>query len=260
MGKLFVLHSDGIYLADGVTKYVKPSAGPRVEVLRQYDVRPDPIYQRRINKIVGLNPFGDPLYRIVWGWSQLAWVGGLCDRYTDDGRTWLGQLFGEFLEPKYSYLGGQCERWILEKWIPAEMYGPRELWEDQAREIEGYEEVQALGPYPSRGDYELSTVLSDAKKGGFMQLDSSFIEDLIGLAERSRDIDAAKRRQLREEEAERSEAAFKKDVGEVWDDAAPAFGGRPNSTQSNAPMHNSKKSIADVSPFPAPAPPGLSVA
>lgn len=48
-------------------------------------------------RIGGLNPFHEPNYRLVWGWSQLAWI-------------------GPELEPKY--FGRLKSRFHLESWRP----------------------------------------------------------------------------------------------------------------------------------------------
>lgn len=261
MGKLLVLRSDGIYTADGVTKY-RPSAprARRVEIIRQYDNWQDPHYQRRLNRRLGLNRFGGPLFRVVWGWSRLEFIGGLMDRYNDSG-TYLGQQRGVFLEPKYSYLGVTAlDRWIVEKWIPPEAYGTRESWEYEASEIDGEFETQALGPYPDRGDYELSFLVQDPKTEEFIQLTEDIITMTVDVALRAMEIDEAKRKEFLQKQQEAKERAFVNELTDLWDDSAVAFGGRPNSTQANAPMHNTRSSLADVSKVPAPAPKGLSVA
>lgn len=259
MGQLLVLKQDGIYTANG-DKYVAPPKPVRVEILRECDHRPDPRFQRRIDRQVGLNRFGEPLYRLVWGWQRLDWLAGLVDRYNDKG-TWLCQQYGLFYEPKYSYLGSAAlDRWIVEKWMPPEDYGTRETWEYETEEVEGARTTQALGPYPSRGDYELSFVIQDQKAGHFLQLTSEMVERIIGVTEVSRRLDSDKRRQLLEEEEERKQKALKNEIEELWDDAAVAFGGNPNTTQANAPMHNTQRSVADVAKFPVNAPQGASVA
>ena len=79
MGKLFVLQQDGIYLPSG-EKYVPPPKPVSVEVLREYDKRPEPRFQQLISRKAGLNRFYEPLYRIVWGWNRLDWIAGRVNR------------------------------------------------------------------------------------------------------------------------------------------------------------------------------------
>jgi len=259
MGKLLILQNDGIYLPSG-EKYVAPPKPVRAQVLREYSVHPDPRFQARIDRKVGLNIFGEPLYRIVWGWGRLEWLAGLMSVYSDTG-AYRGEQYGLFREPKYSYLGtSTLDRWIVEKWIHPDMYGTKESWEEETQEVGGFHTTQALGPFPSRGDYELSFAVQDQVKGEFIQLSDGLVETIVSVAEQSRLIEDSKRKQALEEEQERKEKAFKNELEEMWDDAAVAFGGRPNTTQANAPMHNTQKSIADVAKFPAPLPRGISVA
>jgi hypothetical protein len=268
MGKLLILQNDGIYLPSG-EKYEAPRKPMRAEVLVEYTRLAEPRFQKTINRKVGLNPFAEPLYRIVWGWSRLDWIAGLQDLYDEKG-NWRCERYGLWREPKYSYLGvNQLNRWIVEKWIPPEMYGTPKMWEEQTQEVEGARNTQALGPYPSRGDYELSFILQEpdtaaTRKSGiaqdFIQLTDDAVSMIVAVAERSREIESCKRKQFLEEEEARKEEAFHKELKDLYDDAAVAFGGNPNSTQANAPMHHTEKMAGNVSPFPSRAPRGMSVA
>lgn len=83
----------------------------------------------------GLNPFGTPNYRIVWGWTRGQWVAG----------CWI---------PRYSDPERHLERFHLERWIHPDFYPSEERWESFAMaEIDG-QLVNVLGPYPRHGDYE----------------------------------------------------------------------------------------------------------
>ena len=46
------------------------------------------------------------------------------------------------------------ERWHIERWTPPEMYGSLDAWYAQTVEVEDGIHIPALGPYPSRGEYE----------------------------------------------------------------------------------------------------------
>ena len=52
------------------------------------------------------------------------------------------------------------ERWHVERWMPPETYGSRKSWWASTIEREGGILVPALGPYPSRGEYEHCFTLS----------------------------------------------------------------------------------------------------
>lgn len=73
---------------------------------------------RFLKQAAGQTPHGDPKLRIVWSEDR---------RTHDDGPK------------KYPLIN---DRWVVEQWMPASVYGAPEFWNPLA------------GPYPSRGDYE----------------------------------------------------------------------------------------------------------
>lgn len=257
MGEIITLNRDkSIYLPDGSVY----TGRPRCQVLKEVHECP-PEVQRQINRKLGLNRFDGPLYRVVWGWNRLDWVAGKITRYNDDG-NYLREEYGSFLEPKYSYMGREgLNRWMLERWYAPEEYGSREAWEFETTEIEGDREFQALGPYPDRGGYELVQVIQSGG-GEFVQLEPEIVDYLIWACEGSRIVRESKRKQRLEEEQEREEAKRRALYSDVFDDAAPAFGGVPNSTQANAPKGQVYKldRLKDIGKNKAPSMPGMSVA
>jgi hypothetical protein len=68
-----------------------------------------------------MNLYGEPNFRVVWGGSRLAWIGG---RWTDHDAH--GNKTREAIElrrvPKYL----PFERWHIERWMPPESYGSPE--------------------------------------------------------------------------------------------------------------------------------------
>jgi hypothetical protein len=253
MGEVITLNRDrSIYLPDGSVY----SGRPRCQVLKEVHECPREI-QAQICRKLGRNRFDGPLYRVVWGWNRLDWVAGQLTRFDDNG-NYLREEYGVFLEPKYSYLGRErLNRWILERWYAPEEYGSRESWEFETAEIEGYQEFQALGPYPSRGDYELVQVIEDST-GEFLQLEPEIVDYLIWACEASRELQASKRKERLREEQEREEAKRRALYSDVFDDAAPAFGGVPNSTQANAPRVYKRDNLKDIGAYRAPSSPGMS--
>lgn len=97
-----------------------------VAQLRHY-----PISMRRF----GLNPYGEPLYRIVFAPSR---------RYLVVGEWPDGSNCAQWT-PLYRQLGNI---WVMEKWRSGEEFAKctKEQW-NESRLI--------LGPFPDRGDYEL---------------------------------------------------------------------------------------------------------
>jgi hypothetical protein len=138
-----------------------------IQVVRETHDTPTNV-QERLTRAGGLNRFGEPNYRAVWGWNRLTPIGG---KWEDNGNVEIR------MEPKYP----QVNRWHIEKWVPAETYGPPELWELTTKE----EGIPALGPYPSRGEYEHCFTL-EGPRGEFIQLTPTVAEYIARAIERSR--------------------------------------------------------------------------
>ena len=134
-----------------------------IRVLRETHEAPASVGQR-VERAGGRNRFGKPNFRVVWGGSRLAWIGG---RWTD--RDAHGSVTRETVElrraPKYLPL----DRWHIERWTPPESYGSPREWYAHTVEIENGIRVPALGPYPSRGEYEHCFTLEGAR-GEFIPL------------------------------------------------------------------------------------------
>jgi len=119
-----------------------------IRVTRETHDAPENI-QELVARAGGSNRLGEPNFRLVWGGSRLGWVGG---RWSD--RDAHGNVIRECIElrqiPKYL----PTDRWHVERWMPPETYGSPENWRAQTTEVEGGLRIPALGPYPSRGEYE----------------------------------------------------------------------------------------------------------
>jgi len=91
-------------------------------------------------RLGGTNPYGDPLFRIVFSPS----VKMLCGGAFSDG------YIGYRIRPAYRHI---VNKWIMEKWISgwdATLMSP-EAYDLQFRDP--FTGLQATGPYPSRGAY-----------------------------------------------------------------------------------------------------------
>jgi hypothetical protein len=178
-----------------------------IRILRETHETPVAL-EERIARAGGLNRFGEPNFRVVWGGSRFTWIGG---RWSDHDAH--GNQTRERIElrrvPKYS----PENRWHLERWMPPEAYGSPESWLAQTVETENGIRVSALGPYPSRGDYEHCFTLESAS-GEFIPLSAAICEWIIRAVEWSR---RQPRRARRGAIAER-EARRRKE----WDLAADA--------------------------------------
>ncbi len=169
----------------------------------------------------GFNRFGEPNFRVVWGGSRLTWIGG---RWTD--RDEHGNVIREAIElrrePKYI----PHDRWHIERWMPPEAYGSPEMWRAQTTEIEDGIAIPALGPYPSRGDYEHCFTLAGTL-GEFIPLSPAACAWIIRAVEWSRHQRSSSRRQAIFAREKQRELAFDRAADALLDDALPAFHTRP---------------------------------
>ena len=150
----------------------------------------------------GANRFGRDNYRAVWGWNRLTWIGG---KWED--RNAAGDLLREVVElreePKYA----PPDRWHIERWVPPEAYGSPRAWLANTIEIENGVSIPALGPYPSRGDYEHCFTL-EGPRGEFVQLTPAAARHIARAIETSRGVGRAKGRDALEDRVRREERAY----------------------------------------------------
>jgi hypothetical protein len=191
-----------------------------IDVLRETHDAPDSV-ERRLRLAGGINRYGEPNFRAVWGWSRLTWVGG---RWED--RDAPGNLIREVVElrqvPKYV----PFDRWHIERWVPPEVYGSPQQWYAQTIEVEGSRTIPALGPYPARGEYELCFTL-EGPRGEFVPLTAMVAEAVARLIELSRSVPAWSRKAALFEREAQAEREFDRWAYDVLDDAVPALRGLP---------------------------------
>jgi len=182
---------------------------------------PPAFIERALRLAGGANPYGEPNFRAVWGWSRLTWIGGRWEDRDADGR-----LVHEVVElrqvPKYV----PFDRWHIERWCPPELYGRPEDWYARTVECEAGRTIPALGPYPQRGEYEHCLTLA-GPRGEFVQLTPTIAEHVARLIQASRRLTARRRRQALDRRDARLEREFDALAYEVLDDAVPAFHGLP---------------------------------
>ena len=191
-----------------------------IQVLREKHEVPESV-ARRLAHAGGLNRHGEPNYRAVWGWNRLAWIGG---KFED--RDERGDLLREVVElrqePKYP----QVNRWHVERWVPPETYGSPRAWYAQTVESADGRRVPALGPYPSRGEYEHCFTLEGAN-GEFIPLTPTIAEHVSRAIEWSRRLAKGTRRERLYEREARQERRCDSWAYDLLDDAVPAFHKQP---------------------------------
>ena len=188
----------------------------RIIVLRESHDTPENVAQR-LERAGGRNLFGEPNYRAVWGWNRLAWIGGKFEERDAYGAL-LRERIDLRLEPKYP----QLNRWHIERWLPPETYGSPRAWYAQTVEIANGRNIPALGPYPSRGDYEHCFTLENLR-GQFVQLTPTVAERIARAIEWGRKFRPAQRRVALEAREGHNDREFDARAYSILDDAVPAF-------------------------------------
>jgi hypothetical protein len=151
----------------------------------------------------GCNLFGEPNYRAVWGWSRLDWIGGKWEDRDPISGTLVREVVELRREPKYL----PHNRWHIERWMPPESYGSPGEWHAQTIEIVNGRNVPALGPYPSRGDYEHCFML-EGPQGEFVQLTPAVARHIARAIETSRGVPQAKKKEALDERTRREEREY----------------------------------------------------
>ena len=179
-----------------------------IYILRETHEAP-PEVARALALAGGWNRFGEPHYRAVWGWSRLDWMGG---KWADHDAS--GSLVREVIElrrePKYA----PHDRWHIERWMPPESYGSPEQWSAETIEIENGRGIPALGPYPSRGDYEHCFTL-EGPRGEFVQLTPAAARHIARAIEASRGAPRARSREALDDRMRREEREYDAHAEEV---------------------------------------------
>jgi hypothetical protein len=178
-----------------------------IRVLRETHIAAAGVAQR-LARAGGLNRFGEPNFRAVWGWSRLAWIGGKFEDRDASG-TLVRETVALRLEPKYAPL----DRWHIERWCPPEIYGSPEDWRAATLEVHDGRSIAALGPYPSRGE--------------FVQLTPTIAEYLSRMIEASRGVAPQSKRASLDRRESRNDARYDAWADAVLGEATPAFHGAP---------------------------------
>jgi len=172
-----------------------------IRVLRETHEAPAAVV-RELALAGGSNRYGEANYRAVWGWSRLGWIGGKWEDRDASGAL-VREVVELRLEPKYT----PHNRWHIERWLPPESYGSPDQWYAQTLEIERGRNVAALGPYPSRGEYEHCFTL-EGPRGEFVQLTPAVARQVARMIEASRCAPSSSGRAALEERLRREEREY----------------------------------------------------
>ena len=191
-----------------------------IEVIREAKRTPADVVER-LARAGALNRYGQPNYRAVWGWARLGWIGG---KWVDRDAA-SGNVIREVVEVRHVPKYEPFDRWHIERWLPPELYGSPAQWYAMTAEVEGTRLVEALGPYPSEGEYEHCLTLE--ANGEFLPLDAASVEKIVRMIEFSRLAPkSASLAAIRAREEKRG-ADYEKWAYDVLDDGMPALHGMP---------------------------------
>jgi hypothetical protein len=152
-------------------------------------------------KRFGVNLYGNPLWRCVWGESRFYLAADAKGEY-----QWLPLYFNPF--------------WVLEKWIPAEQWaGTREQWNLQ--EQMGVK----LGPYPSEGEYDTSFIFQI--DGRPFEPTIGSIERVIKMVEAGRSISHMEKRAALQAQIDKKREAHMQRGIEIYNEAQGPFRHNP---------------------------------
>lgn len=177
----------------------------------------------------GLNRYSEPNFRVVWGGSRLTWIGGL---WTD--RDAHGNVIREAIEMRRAPKYAPHDRWHIERWLPPEAYGSPGFWRAQTTEVENGISIAALGPYPSRGDYEHCFTLAGTG-GEFIPLSPGACDWIVRAVEWARRQPRSARRAAVSTRESRRALAFDCSADAIFGDATRAFHGLPFTSFSGTP-------------------------
>jgi hypothetical protein len=173
-----------------------------IEIVRETHTAPEDV-ARELALAGGRNPLGEANYRAGGGWSRLDWIGGKWEDRDPVSGALVREVIEVRREPKYV----PRDRWHIERWMPAESYGSPAEWYAQTNEIVNGRNIPALGPYPSRGDYEHCFTL-EGPRGEFVQLTPAVARHIARAIEFGRAAPRAKRREALEERSRREEREY----------------------------------------------------
>jgi hypothetical protein len=195
----------------------------------------------------GMNRFGKPNFRLVWGYDRIIKMHGEWQEvepatatglFTPEGKTIMTKprIKSSVIETREvpKYLPGNC--WHLEKWCPPEMYGTPESWAKAGEEVVGAYTIDTAGPFPSQGEYELVMPLTidGTPRGQRLPLYAGVVEEIIHLIQRSVDFRFAQRRAAIMQRMEREDKQFTDRAEDILRDGLPALSGREFVTRGEA--------------------------
>lgn len=164
----------------------------------------------------GRNPYGEPMYRLVWAPGRICLCGG-------EWLEWDPNLSANDRNPLHNtpirsvvetrplrMYKDRPQHWVLERWRPADAWGTPERWymlesAGGTMKVKQGKLIAGLGDYPYRGDYVATSFYFKN-----YQLTEAVVLNLVGLIEKGFEAmpkDPARRMALAARMAEEEERA-----------------------------------------------------
>lgn len=178
----------------------------------------------------GSNPYGEPLYRVVFAPSVRHLVGG---RWRDGAVEYRSR-------PTYGHIGNE---WVLERWVPAHEYCgmSQSDYEIRFRNETG---LFTMGPYPSNGTYVMC--MDSPIKVEAISTVGKLIEGIEHGRRNASISRSAKNKELIAADLIASEKAKDDFMLDKIKESRPAFGNRPTSfapTKHSQGVHSTKSNV-----------------
>lgn len=179
------------------------------------------IFNSYLERIGGLNPYGQPMFRLVWGGTA---------KNVTFGQTATGK------KGQHEYLRYHgIPAYFLEFWKAPEMSVDlfyRETWDPISQ-------MHTLGDYPAFGEYvKVAQFYTKETRNGKLEIvpqsvTFGFLDDIVALVNRSKNLTEADRRKLIIAEIQAEKKAANQLAYDAYIDASPAFGGVAGTYTSN---------------------------
>lgn len=198
--------------------------------------RKAPEYVARALARFGRNPWGAPIFRVVWSEAEHKTVGG---EFHDGFRVVREYRY----VPKYR----ATARWVLEMWKPTPVSPKR--WEcDEYDHLSG---LMKSGPYPYRGEYWAVMVLQ-GPKGEYVPLSPGLVQFVAGLISRSQSVTAWESFVAMRAEEERKQRETSARNRAIISDAISAFGNAAHSSHYGKSKEKTRRFLGEptrMAPF-----------
>jgi hypothetical protein len=195
---------------------------------------------RELRLAGGDNRYGEPMFRLVWGYDRIVPMSGEWQEFEHAVATLTDKLTGHtesrtFIRLKESKIETRmvpkylpANSWHLEMWRPPEEYGSPDAWRKQGEEVIAGMTIDTAGEFPSRGEYELVFPITDdlTVNGHPMPLHADLIANLVGMIRAGKERHTfAQRRAAIEQRLKREEEGFTRRAIDIMKDGLRPYAG-----------------------------------